>query len=60
MNYISPGAATSLAGQHAMQPVGTLPRVPRVLLNEAWNDRHEIAAAGSGFDRDWQRKVPDW
>jgi len=30
--------------------------VPPVLLSEAWNDYHEIAAAGSGFDPDWQKK----
>lgn len=30
--------------------------VPTVLLSEAWNDLRLIAAAGSGYDADWQRK----
>ena len=30
--------------------------VPPVLLSEAWGDLHAIAAAGSGFDQDWQNK----
>jgi hypothetical protein len=31
--------------------------VPPVLLSEVWNDFHQIAAAGSGFDADWRSKV---
>jgi hypothetical protein len=30
--------------------------VPPVLLSEAWGDLHIIAAAGSGFDHDWEKK----
>jgi hypothetical protein len=30
--------------------------VPAVLLSEAWNDLRLIAAAGSGYDPDWQTK----
>ena len=30
--------------------------VPPVLLSEAWGDLHAIAAAGSGFDNDWEKK----
>jgi hypothetical protein len=33
-----------------------LSEVPPVLLSEAWGDLHAIAAAGSGFDRDWEKK----
>ena len=33
------------------------PAVPPILLSEAWNDYHAIAAAGAGFDPDWQAKV---
>jgi hypothetical protein len=28
-----------------------------VLLSEAWNDLHTVAAAGAGFDANWQKKV---
>jgi hypothetical protein len=31
--------------------------VPPVLLAETWRDLHDIAAKGSGFDPDWQKKV---
>jgi hypothetical protein len=31
--------------------------VPPVLLSEAWNDLHTVAAAGAGFDANWQKKV---
>jgi hypothetical protein len=34
-----------------------LAQVPRVLLSETWNDLHVIAAAGSGFDPEWERKA---
>jgi hypothetical protein len=30
--------------------------VPLVLLSEAWGDLHVIAASGSGFDKDWEKK----
>lgn len=30
--------------------------VPAALLSESWNDFHEIAAAGTGYDADWERK----
>jgi hypothetical protein len=30
--------------------------VPPVLLSEAWGDLHAVAAAGSGFDQDWEKK----
>ncbi|HJZ30325.1 MAG TPA: hypothetical protein VKF35_04430 [Hyphomicrobiaceae bacterium] len=30
--------------------------LPPVLLSEAWGDLHAIAAAGSGFDPDWEKK----
>ena len=30
--------------------------VPSALLSESWNDFHEIAAAGTGYDEDWERK----
>jgi len=33
-----------------------LGEAPPVLLSEAWGDLHAIAAAGSGFDRDWEKK----
>ncbi len=31
--------------------------IPKVLLSEAWNDFHEIAAAGTGFDAEWEKKA---
>lgn len=31
--------------------------VPKVLLNEVWADYHTIAAAGTGFDPDWEKKA---
>lgn len=33
-----------------------LGKVPHVLLSEAWTDYHAIAAQGSGFDADWEKK----
>jgi len=33
-----------------------LSEVPPVLLSETWGDLHAIAAAGSGFDQDWEKK----
>jgi hypothetical protein len=35
----------------------TLKEVPPVLLAETWQDLHDIAAKGTGFDPDWQKKV---
>ena len=34
-----------------------LGEVPPVLLAECWQDLHDIAAKGSGFDPDWQKKA---
>ena len=34
-----------------------LKSVPSVLLSEAWNDFHAMAAAGTGFDEGWEKKV---
>ncbi|MGI9333390.1 MAG: DUF4132 domain-containing protein, partial [Gammaproteobacteria bacterium] len=34
--------------------------VPVVLLSEAWNDLHQIAAAGTGFDEAWEKKASYW
>ncbi|MBE7382788.1 MAG: DUF4132 domain-containing protein [Leptolyngbya sp. SIO1E4] len=31
--------------------------IPAVLLSETWNDLQAIAAQGSGYDSDWQKKV---
>jgi hypothetical protein len=33
-----------------------LRELPPVLLAEAWNDLHKVAAAGSGFDAGWEKK----
>jgi hypothetical protein len=42
-------------GHHGRQL--TLKEVPPVLLAETWQDLHDIAAKGTGFDPDWQKKV---
>lgn len=34
-----------------------LKEVPAVLLSEAWNDLHAMAAAGNGYDADWEKKA---
>jgi hypothetical protein len=34
-----------------------LSEVPAPLLSECWNDVHEIAAQGTGFDPDWEQKA---
>ena len=34
-----------------------LAQVPPVLLSETWNDLRTVAAAGSGFDPQWQKKM---
>ena len=34
-----------------------LGEIPSVLLSECWNDIRAVAAAGSGFDDGWQKKV---
>lgn len=34
-----------------------LTEVPPVLLSEVWNDLHQIAGAGSGFDANWRSRV---
>ncbi len=35
----------------------TLGEIPAVLLSECWNDLRSIAAEGTGFDPDWEKKV---
>jgi hypothetical protein len=35
----------------------TLGEVPSVLLTECWNDYRQIAAEGSGFDPEWDKKA---
>jgi hypothetical protein len=42
-------------GRRAGNPL-RLSEVPPVLLSETWGDLHSIAAAGSGFDQDWEKK----
>jgi hypothetical protein len=34
-----------------------LGEVPPVLLSECWNDLGTMAAAGTGYDPDWQSKT---
>jgi hypothetical protein len=34
-----------------------LEKVPAVLLSECYNDINQIAAEGSGFDPEWQKKA---
>jgi uncharacterized protein DUF4132/HEAT repeat protein len=34
-----------------------LEKVPPVLLSEVWNDLHQIAASGTGFSADWQKRT---
>jgi hypothetical protein len=34
-----------------------LNEVPPILLSECWNDMRLIAGHGTGFDREWQKKV---
>jgi hypothetical protein len=34
-----------------------LAKVPPVLLSEAWNDYQALAATGTGFDPQWERKA---
>jgi hypothetical protein len=56
-----PCALMSLSFVRAIDTVRqrTLPlsSIPPVLLSEAWNDFHAIAAAGSGFDPEWSKKA---
>lgn len=35
----------------------TLGDVPAVLVSECWHDLSQLAAQGSGFDQDWQKKT---
>jgi hypothetical protein len=35
----------------------TLAEVPAPLLSECWNDFHDLAAQGTGFDPDWEKKA---
>ncbi|MEO0463175.1 MAG: DUF4132 domain-containing protein [Pseudomonadota bacterium] len=56
-----PAALISLSFRR-MQPDGragaqvALGDVPEVLLAETWRDYHDIAAKGSGYHEDWQKK----
>jgi hypothetical protein len=34
-----------------------LEKVPPVLLSEVWNDLYQIAASGTGFAEDWQKRT---
>ncbi|HUI97934.1 MAG TPA: DUF4132 domain-containing protein [Xanthobacteraceae bacterium] len=34
-----------------------LEKVPPVLLSEVWNDLHQVAALGTGFAEDWQKRT---
>lgn len=38
----------------------SLGAVSPVLLSESWNDYHQIAAAGTGFDPAWEKKAEYW
>jgi hypothetical protein len=42
------------AGRSSGEPLGSL---PPVLVSEAWADLHAIAAAGTGFDPEWEKKA---
>jgi len=44
-------------GRHNYRPT-SLEKVPPILLAEAYNDYHAVATACSGFDPDWQKKMP--
>ena len=44
----------SIGWGQAGLPLG---KVPPVLLSEAWNDLHAIAAQGAGFDAEWEKKA---
>jgi hypothetical protein len=49
-------------GQDESSPFGaesecTLGEIPAVLLSECWNDLRSLAAEGTGFDPDWEKKV---
>jgi hypothetical protein len=35
----------------------TLGDVPAVLVSECWNDLRQMAAQGTAFDPDWQKKA---
>ncbi|WP_182418067.1 DUF4132 domain-containing protein [Bartonella sp. HY038] len=43
-------------GGHYQRPITDLEKIPMVLLAESMGDYHAIAAAGTGFDEDWQTK----
>lgn len=44
------------AGSDYDRPTLTLEEIPPVLLSEIWNDLKAIAAQGTGFDPDWEKK----
>jgi hypothetical protein len=46
-----------LRGDRASGGQVALADVPPVLLAECWRDLHDIAAKGTGFDADWQKKA---
>jgi hypothetical protein len=52
----APGAAGNNAGRWSARAL-PLKDVPPVLLGECWNDIRQIAAAGPGFDADWEKKA---
>jgi hypothetical protein len=43
-------------GDSGMRANLPLSRIPKVLLSECYNDLRLVAADGSGFDADWQKK----
>jgi hypothetical protein len=52
-------ALTALSFQRGESPFGLpLREVPPVLLSECRNDLASIAAQGSGYDPDWEKKIP--
>lgn len=42
-------------GGHSSQDI-LLSEVPSVLLSECWNDYRQVAAEGSGYDPEWEKK----
>ena len=54
LNLSFAGAAQE--GGHWQRPQIKLAAVPKVLLSECYNDMRLIAAEGSGYDREWEKK----
>ncbi|MBC8291411.1 MAG: hypothetical protein H8E37_14005, partial [Planctomycetes bacterium] len=46
------GSSESYGGETQLH----MSRIPAVLLSECYNDARQIAAAGSGFAEDWEKK----